>query len=253
MSVTLLVSNPKPKLIEAGEYVEVTPLNATNLVAAAHVTSRSGTGFWTISASMPDLSKYAGKTLVVYEDIVDLDGVQVAVENNLYNESQSTHLPAASILEADNENGLHFTRAENKWFCDNDSCVTYTCNGCGEQFHSEDEAKKHLPDCWNRESDGYTCTGGCFDTKAEAEQHTAPVYECDNCGLHFSDKEDAQAHVNGACKDAAVLRATQLVRDADGNVVNELWYACSGLNRLEFAGGRFRSFFRRKISLSHMV
>lgn len=35
-----------------------------------------------------------GKTLVVYEDIVDLDGVQAAVENNLYNESQSIHLPA---------------------------------------------------------------------------------------------------------------------------------------------------------------
>lgn len=187
------------------------------------------------------------------EDIVDLDGVQVAVENNLYNESQSIHLPAATTLEADNENGLHFTRAESKWFCDNDSCVTYTCNGCGEQFHSEDEAKKHLPDCWNRESDGYTCTGGCFDAKAEAEQHTAPVYECDNCGLHFSDKEDAEAHVNGACKDAAVLRATQLVRDADGNVVNELWYACSGLNGLEFAGGRFQSFFCRKISLPHML
>ena len=214
--------------METGEYVEVTPLNATNLVAASHVTSRSGTGSWTVSASMPDLSQYAGKTLVVYEDIVDADGVQVVVENNLYNESQSIHLPAASTFEADDENGLHFTRSEGTWLCDNDSCVTYTCNGCGTEFHSEDEAQKHLPDCWNRESDGFTCTSGIFHTKAEAEKHIAPVYECDNCKLHFADEEDADAHVNGECKKATVLRATQLVRDENNNTVNELWYACSG-------------------------
>lgn len=91
--VTTRIYVKEDSSMETGEYAEVTLLNAANLVAAAHVTSRSGTGFWTISASMPDLSRYACKTLVVYEDIAGLDDVQAAVENNLYNESQSIHLP----------------------------------------------------------------------------------------------------------------------------------------------------------------
>ena len=209
--------------------------NAVGLMAHQYTTKSTGSGYWAINISLSGekLKDYLDKsengiTLVVYEEIHEgtMDGKRVALENNLYNESQSVHIPKIkSTVEEDKVSGLHYTLSEGKWICDNDECVIYACDGCGKEFHSEEEAADHLYDC--REGDSYTCTSGVFNSKAEAEAHVAPVYECNNCGLHFSDESDIQAHVNGKCKDAAVVRATQLVRDEDNNVVNELWYACS--------------------------
>ncbi len=209
--------------------------NAVGLMAHQYTTKSTGSGYWAINISLSGekLKDYLDKsengiTLVVYEEIHEgtMDGKRVALENNLYNESQSVHIPKIkSTVEEDKVSGLHYTLSEGKWICDNDECVIYACDGCGKEFHSEEEAADHLYDC--REGDSYTCTSGVFGSKAEAEAHVAPVYECNNCGLHFSDESDAEAHVNGKCRDAAVVRATQLVRDEDNNVVNELWYACS--------------------------
>lgn len=209
--------------------------NAVGLMAHQYTTKSTGSGYWAVNISLSGekLKDYLDKsengiTLVVYEEIHEgtMDGKRVALENNLYNESQSVHIPKIkSTVEEDNVNGLHYTLSEGKWVCGNDECVIYACDGCGKEFHSEEEAADHLYDC--RGGDSYTCTSGVFDTKAEAEAHVAPVYECNNCKLHFSDEADAEAHVNGRCKDAAVVRATQLVRDEDNNVINELWYACS--------------------------
>lgn len=209
--------------------------NAVGLMAHQYTTKSTGSGYWAVNISLSGkkLKDYLDKsengiTLVVYEEIHEgtMDGKRVALENNLYNESQSVHIPKIkSTVEEDKVSGLHYTLSEGKWICDNDECVVYACDGCGKEFHSEEEAADHLYDC--RESDSYTCTSGVFSSKAEAEAHIAPVYECNNCKLHFTGEADAEAHVNGRCKDASVVRATQLVRDEDNNVVNELWYACS--------------------------
>ena len=209
--------------------------NAVGLMAHQYTTKSTGSGYWAVNISLSGkkLKDYLDKsengiTLVVYEEIHEgtMDGKRVALENNLYNESQSVHIPKIkSTVEEDKVSGLHYTLSEGKWICGNDECVIYACDGCGKEFHSEEEAADHLYDC--REGDSYTCTSGVFDTKTEAEAHVAPVYECNNCKLHFTDEADAESHVNGRCKDAAVVRATQLVRDEDNNVVNELWYACS--------------------------
>lgn len=209
--------------------------NAVGLMAHQYTTKSTGSGYWAINISLSGekLKDYLDKsengiTLVVYEEIHEgtMDGKRVALENNLYNESQSVHIPKIkSTVEEYKVSGLHYTLSEGKWICDNDECVIYACDGCGKEFHSEEEATDHLYDC--RTGDSYTCTSGVFNSKAEAEAHVAPVYECNNCKLHFSDEADVQAHVNGKCRDAAVVRATQLVRDEDNNVVNELWYACS--------------------------
>lgn len=209
--------------------------NAVGLMAHQYTTKSIGSGYWAVNISLSGekLKDYLDKsengiTLVVYEEIHEgtMDGKRVALENNLYNESQSVHIPKIkSTVEEDKVSGLHYTLSEGKWICDNDECVIYACDGCGKEFHSEEEAEDHLYDC--REGDSYTCTSGVFESKAEAEAHVAPVYECNNCKLHFSDEADAENHVNGKCKDGAVVRATQLVRDEDNNVVNELWYACS--------------------------
>ena len=209
--------------------------NAVSLMAHQYTTKSTGSGYWAVNISLSGekLKEYLDKsengiTLVVYEEIHEgtMDGNRVALENNLYNESQSVHIPKIkNTTEEDKVSGLHYTLSEGKWICDNDECVVYTCDGCGKEFHSKEEAADHLYDC--REGDSYTCTSGVFDTKAEAEAHVAPVYECNNCKIHFTDETDAENHVNGKCKDAAVVRATQLVRDEDNNVVNELWYACS--------------------------
>ena len=209
--------------------------NAVGLMAHQYTTKSTGSGYWAINISLSGekLKDYLDKsengiTLVVYEEIHEgtMDGKRVALENNLYNESQSVHIPKIkSTVEEDKVSGLHYTLSEGKWICDNDECVVYACDGCGKEFHSEEEAADHLYDC--REGDSYTCTSGVFGSKAEAEAHVAPVYECNNCKLHFTGEADAEAHVNGRCKDAAVVRATQLVRDEDNNVINELWYACS--------------------------
>ena len=209
--------------------------NAVSLMAHQYTTKATGSGYWAVNISLSGekLKEYLDKsengiTLVVYEEIHEgtMDGKRVALENNLYNESQSVHIPKIkSTVEEDKVSGLHYTLSEGKWICNNNECVVYTCDGCGKEFHSEEEAADHLYDC--REGDSYTCTSGVFETKAEAEAHVAPVYECNNCKIHFTDETDAENHVNGKCKDAAVVRATQLVRDEDNNVVNELWYACS--------------------------
>lgn len=182
----------------SGVMKNVEPVNQGSLTQAKFIASRTGAGAWNVNIALPDLSKYAGKTLVVYEEIRKgaTDGETVAYENNLYNEAQSVHIVGMSTLEKDNVNnkdGVHYTNAAYQW----------ACNGCSE----------------------------VFDAQEDAEKHTAPVYKCDNCGLEFRNKADAENHIHGECKKATVLRDTQLVRKENGNVIAEDWYQCSGCSK----------------------
>ena len=182
----------------SGVMKNVEPVNQGSLTQAKFIASRTGAGAWNVNIALPDLSKYAGKTLVVYEEIRKgaTDGETVAYENNLYNEAQSVHIVGMSTLEKDNVNnkdGVHYTNAAYQW----------ACNGCSEVFDAQEDAGKH----------------------------TAPVYKCDNCGLEFRNKADAENHIHGECKKATVLRDTQLVRKENGNVIAEDWYQCSGCSK----------------------
>ena len=123
----------------SGVMKNIEPINQGSLTQAKFVASRTGSGTWNINIALPDLSKYAGKTLVVYEEIRKgaTDGETVAYENNLYNEAQSVHIVGMSTLEKDNinnKNGIHYTNAAYQW----------VCNGCKEAFGSQAEADSHI-------------------------------------------------------------------------------------------------------------